>query len=318
MSDPLGEILHSLRISGALYCRSELSAPWGIEIPSSDHASFHVLLDTSCWLRLPDAEPQVLQPGELVLLPHGHGHKLSDTPTGPTRSINELAEEHELTTDHCGVLRHGGGGARTTMICGAVRFGHAVAHPLLPLLPPVIRVRPDQQETVDWLASTLSFMTQEARNIRPGGQTVIARLADVLVIQAIRFCLEAQPEVPTGWMAALRHPHIGRAINLMHRRPGADWTLDSLGSAVGMSRSSFAERFAELVGEPPMQYLTRWRMHLAASWLRDQELNLANIAERLGYRSEAAFSRAFKRATGLPPATWRRGAEAPDRIYLST
>jgi AraC-like DNA-binding protein len=159
---------------------------------------------------------------------------------------------------------------------------------------------------MEWIASTLRFMAAEAREPRLGGETVITRLADILVIQAIRSWIEQDPAAQTGWLGALRDPQIGRAISLIHRDPARAWTVASLADEVAMSRSAFAARFAELVGEPPMRYVARWRMHAAVTWLREDDATLGELALRLGYQSEAAFSRAFKRFTGLSPGAVRR------------
>ena len=159
---------------------------------------------------------------------------------------------------------------------------------------------------MEWIASTLRFMAAEAREPRLGGETVITRLADILVIQAIRAWIEQDPAAQTGWLGALRDPQIGRAISLIHRDPARTWTVASLADEVAMSRSAFAARFAELVGEPPMHYVTRWRMHAAVTWLREGDATLGELALRLGYQSEAAFSRAFKRFMGLSPGAVRR------------
>jgi transcriptional regulator GlxA family with amidase domain len=162
----------------------------------------------------------------------------------------------------------------------------------------------------DWLQSTLRLMAHEARALRPGGETVITRLADVLVIQTIRAWLDQAPEAHAGWLGAMRDPQVGQAINLIHRAPGQEWTVARLAHEVAMSRSAFAARFTVLVGEPPIQYVTRWRMHVAPALLDARTASLAEVAEKLGYRSEAAFSRAFKRETGIAPGAARAAARA--------
>jgi len=166
---------------------------------------------------------------------------------------------------------------------------------------------------LEWLQSTLRFLTSEARELRAGGETVITRLADILVIQAIRSWIATDAQAQTGWLRALRDKQIGRAIALIHRDPARDWTLPSLASAVGMSRSAFAARFTELVGEPAMQYLLRWKMHAALRWLRESDTPLSQLASRLGYESEAAFSRAFKRLMGVSPGAARRAVGVSSR-----
>lgn len=300
--DPLGEALHFLRMSGTFYCRSELSAPWALALPPREGClSFHVVTEGRCWLEV-ESELIGLDPGDLALVPHGRGHLLSSEPGVAAPRLDEL--RHEYISDRYAILRHGGGGEPATLICGAVRFDHPAAHHLVSLLPRVIQVRGTR--TMEWLESTLRLMAAEARELRPGGETVITRLADILVIQAIRSWIEQDPVAQTGWLGALQDRHIGRAIALIHREPSRDWTVSSLAEAVAMSRSAFAARFTQLVGEPAMHYVARWRMHVAMTWLSEEEIGLGEMASRLGYRSEAAFSRAFKRFIGMSPGAARR------------
>jgi AraC-like DNA-binding protein len=306
--DPLGEALHFLRMSGTFYCRSELTAPWALALPPRTGClSFHVVTSGRCWLEAEGAEPRRLEPGDLALVPHGEGHRLSSEPGTPAPQIDELRHEH--VSERYAILRHGGGGAATSLVCGAVRFDHPAAHHLVKLLPRVIHVEASNSPHLamtDWMQSTLRLMAIEARELRPGGETVITRLADVLVIQAIRSWIERDPAAQTGWLGALQDKQIGRAIALIHRDPARAWTVASLASEVAMSRSGFAARFTELVGEPAMQYVTRWRMHVAVNWLKEDAAALGDLASRLGYRSEAAFSRAFKRFMGVSPGAVRR------------
>lgn len=304
-ADPLGEALHQLRMNGAFYCRSELTAPWGLTVPSMPgYVWFHVVVDGS--LRLETATDTVteLGPGGLALVPHGHGHRLRSDAAAPAPGI--LSLHREVVSQRYEILRHGGGGAPTTLVCGAVRFDHPAAANLLALLPAVIRV--DAAATPDGLRlrSTLDLMAAEARVMLPGGEAVITRLGDILVIQAIRSWIESDPTARTGWLGALRDPRIGRAIALIHRQPHRPWTIAALAEELAMSRSAFAARFCELVGEPVMHYVTRWRMHLALGALRDDGATVAGLARRLGYRSEAAFARAFKRVLGISPGAARR------------
>lgn len=196
-----------------------------------------------------------------------------------------------------------------TLVCGVVRFDHPAAHHLISVLPRMIRVEAAGSPHLDWLQSTLRFMAAEAQELKPGGETVITRLADILVIQAIRSWIERDPAAQSGWLGALRDQQIGRAITLIHREPARTWSVACLAHEVAMSRSAFAARFTELVGEPPMQYVTRWRMLVAQTWLKEESATIGELAIRLGYRSEAAFSRAFKRFTGVSPGAARRRPE---------
>ena len=308
-ADPLGEALHFLRMNGAFYCRSELTAPWGLTLPPmSGYVWFHVVTSGRVWLEAGAADRRVLGPGDLALVPHGEGHVLRSEPGAAAPGILDL--DRELVSERYEILRHGEGGDPTTLICGAVRFDHPSAHNLVAILPQLIHVEHTGSAQSDWLQGTLRLMAAEARELRPGGEAVITRLGDILVIQAIRSWIETDPAARTGWLGALHDRQIGRAITLIHRDPARAWTLASLADEVAMSRSAFAARFTELVGEPPMGYLARWRMHLARDALTEQGSTVAELANRLGYRSEAAFARAFKRVIGTPPGAVRRAPRA--------
>jgi len=309
-ADALGEALHFLELRGAFYCRSEFTAPFGLELPPLEgYLWFHVITSGSCWLETPEAESRRLTASELALVPHGDGHRLRSEPDTPTPSIFEL--EREQLGERYEILRHGGGGGRIDMVCGAVRFDHPAARQLLTVLPRILTFDPATSPTqLEWVHATLRLMALEAGGLRPGGETVITRLSDVLVVQALRAWLESDPAARSGWLGALQDSQIGRAVALIHREPARTWTVASLASEIAMSRSAFAARFTELVGEPAMSYVTRWRMHLAATALRHEGVTVAELAPRLGYRSEAAFARAFKRVMGSPPGEVRRAAHA--------
>ncbi len=303
--DPLGEALHLLRMNGIFYCRSEFTAPWALALPPFEACMmFHVVTAGQCWLEVGGANSCHLRPGDLALVPHGEGHRLVGA-AGAT-AVKLFDAPRELVSDRYEILRHGGGGESTTVICGVVRFDHPAAHQLIRLLPKVISVDAWSSPEIEWIQSTLRFMAAEARELRPGGETVITRLADILVIQAIRSWIARDPAAQAGWLGALRDQQIGRAIALVHRHPARNWTVASLATAVGMSRSAFAARFSQLVGEPAVRYVTRWKMHAALMWLKEENAALSEIAGRLGYESESAFSRAFKRFVGISPGAARR------------
>jgi AraC-like DNA-binding protein len=305
-ADPLGDALHFLRMSGTFYCRSEFSAPWALALPPfKDRVMFHIVTSGRCWLEVAGAESRLLQSGDFALVPHGEGHQLASERGVPAAKLFDLPREQ--IGERYEILRHGGGGVATRVICGVVGFDDPAARRLIALLPKVIVVDSWHTPEVEWIQSTLRFMASEASELRPGGETIITRLADILVIQAIRSWIAKDPAAQTGWLAALRDRQIGRAIALIHRDAARAWTLDSLASDIGMSRSAFAARFTELVGEPAMHYLARWRMNIALRWLNEDNAPIAELASRLGYESEAAFSRAFKRFIGISPGAARRG-----------
>ena len=307
-ADPLGEALHFLRMDGAFYCLSDLTAPRGFSLePMPGHIWFHVVTTGAMWVDAGDDEPRALRPGELALVPHGRGHRLYSEPGVPTPDIHELGLER--VSDRYEQLTAGGGGEATRLICGAVRFDHPVARNLVDMLPPMVRVQAGGSPQADRMQGTLSLMAAEARELRPGGEAVITRLADILVIQAVRSWIETDPAARTGWLGALQDPQIGHAITLIHADPARAWSVASLADELAMSRSAFAARFTELMGEPVMQYVTRSRMHVAADELA-QGATVGQLAGRLGYASEAAFARAFKRVTGTPPGAVRRQAAA--------
>ncbi|MEV6277882.1 AraC family transcriptional regulator [Nocardia sp. NPDC051832] len=304
-ADSLGQALHLLRMSGVFYGRSDFTEPWGVALPVwPDCVMFHFVAEGTCWLEVEPAGGQWLSAGDLALVPHGAGHLLASAPGVHGTALDALPRE--LVSERYEILRHGGGGTPATVICGAVRFDDPAARHLLELLPEVIRVRRTDSPQGAWIDATLRFIAAEAKQLRPGGETVITRLADILVIQAIRSWIEEDPAARTGWLGALQDPRIGPAIAMIHRDPARAWTLSALASEAAMSRSAFAARFTELVGEPAMQYLTRWRMHVAQTSLEREDIGLGELAHRLGYQSEAAFSRAFKRVVGCAPGAVRR------------
>jgi AraC-like DNA-binding protein len=304
-ADPLGEALHSLRMEGTFYCRSEFSAPWGLTLPAiADCLWFHVPTSGPCRLEVDDGEPRLLQPGDLALVPHGTGHCLRSAAGTYAPSIHDLPRE--TVSDRYEILRHGGGGAPTGMVCGAVFFDHPAARSLVHVLPRVIHIEASAAPESDRIRSLLPLIAAEVQEMRPGGETVITRLADILVIQAIRAWISTDPAAQTGWLGALQDPQIGQALSRIHRDPARAWTVAAHAGASAKSRSSFAARVNQLVGEPVMHYLARWRMHVALRLLRDEGATVGDLAARMGYRSEAAFSRAFKRITGVTPGAVRR------------
>lgn len=301
--DVLSDVLGLLRLRGQVYCRTELSAPWGLSF-TAEQAQFHVLERGSCLLQLAGTrETTALAEGDLVVLPHGRGHRLLDAPDSravPIRVAVGEQREGPLTP-----IRYGGGGARTDLICGRFGFDVRLAGSILAGLPPVLHVPGAQGRPVEWLELTVRFLRAEARNATPGRSIALARLVDLLFVETIRHWLATSDARPTGWMGALRDPRIGAALVRMHSQPERAWDVESLAAEVGMSRSSFAQHFGDLLGEPPSKYLTRWRMYLATRLLQVPGTTVAQVAERVGYDSEAAFSRVFKRYMRVAPATFR-------------
>ena len=309
VSDVLTTVMDAVRLRSRVFCRSELKAPWGLALKRSDYAHFHVIERGGAWLRIEGQEPVALAGGDLVVVPHGTGHTLTDSPATKARPLAEMAGRRAGEAG-CVVMRGGGEGAETQLVCGSFRFERREAHPLLELLPPLVHLRPAQTPAAEWLEATLRFLAWETREAKPGTETIVSRLTDVIFVQVLRAWIESLPEGRGGWMGALRDRQIGAALAHVHRSPERDWTNASLAEAVGMSRSRFAARFTALVGEPPLTYLSRWRLETAAGLLQDGALGLAEIAARVGYESEAAFSKAFRRRFGAPPGAYRRRAAA--------
>ena len=309
LADPLGETLYQLRLDGSLYALSELTAPWGIDMPAlPGKMMFHIVTSGSCWLQTADTKAIELQPGSLVLLPHGLGHRLLAEPESdslpffqlPVKQINERFES----------LHYGGGGALTRITCCVINFDYAAGQQLINQLPAVLHIKSMDTDIDNWLQQSLRFLAREARQPKAGGQTIMANLADILLIQAIRNWIDSAPEASQGWLAALRDKQIGNALVAIHRAPGNTWSVELLAKQVGLSRSGFSARFSQLVGQSVMQYVTAWRMLLAKGKLLQGKISLAELSEQLGYQSEAAFSRAFKRTVGVSPATIKQAPAA--------
>lgn len=304
--DPLGEALHSLRMSGTFYGRSDLTAPWGLDLPPMpDCLMFHVVTKGQCWVEFPNGEQQLLQAGDFALVPHGQGHLIADDLK--TKVVNIFDLEREVISPRYELLTYGGGGEPCHLICGAVRVKDPAAKRVVSLLPKMIVMQTNTPEN-EWLLGTIRMMMTEAETLKPGGDTIITRVSDILVVQAIRHWLANDPLAKTGWLGALNDSQIGKAIALIHRHPTLQWSVEALAEKIGVSRSAFAKRFMELVGEPPMQYVRKWRFQIAEGWLRETDMSVAEIAEKLDYESEASFSRAFKKYSGTTPGKVRRSA----------
>jgi AraC-like DNA-binding protein len=304
MPDVLTDVLQTLHLQGRVFCSSQLSAPWALSLPASDFAHFHVIERGGAWLRLTgEKQWHAAASGDLLIVPHGQGHVLSDSPHTKPVPMRRLLKGSQAS---CHLMQHGGGGAPTQMLCGSFRFESRGQHPLLSVLPPLLHIKSGHGQLAEWLQMTLRLLTTEMQHPRPGSETLVTRLLDIIFVQALRTWIESLPPEQNGWLSALRDPKIGTALGLMHREPQRSWSVETLASEVAMSRSPFAARFTALVGEPPLAYLTGWRMHLAETLLTRDGLNVSEVAGRIGYESEAAFSKAFKRYFGQSPLAHRR------------
>ncbi|XYH95466.1 cupin domain-containing protein [Sorangium sp. So ce1128] len=301
--DALSDVLQAIRLASNVFKRVELSAPWGVRMRGGALAGFYYVVRGSCWLTVEGTPPPAtaLSGGDLVLLPLGHAHTLRDRVKSPVRTMEALISE----AGGDDVLRSGGGGPTTTLISGCFTFEDRSRNPLLASLPPLIRITSDEGCAVPWLEQNLQFIAAESASPRPGSHVVLTRIADVVFVQALRAFIERLPDDSGGFLRALREPHIGQALGLMHRQLEHPWTVESLASKCGLSRSTFAERFKQTVGEPPLGYLTRLRMERATALLRAGS-TLADVAQRTGYSSEAALSHAFRQWAGTPPGAYRK------------
>lgn len=302
-SDALSEVLQDFRLSGVQYGRCELRHPWSITFTQQALLRFHFVSKGPCWLHTEAEGWQELATGDLILLPQGVAHRLSSAPEMTDDSISS-----------CQVIRHGGnvcdvvqqGGGDTSLIfCGSMALGSYALHPLLGLMPAIIRGH-DVAAGDPMVTPLLEAMAEEASQPLMGSATILSRMADLLTARLIRCWVKCTDHATTGWLAAIRDPHIGRALVAMHREPGKSWTIESLAQMAGQSRSVFAERFSAILGEGAARYLARLRMQLAQEWLGQNNLPVAEVASRLGYESEASFARAFKRITSASPGAVRR------------
>jgi AraC-like DNA-binding protein len=303
--DPLGAALHDLRLTGVFYAHAELTAPWGLTMPTFDgQLWFHIVVDGGCTLRMAPGNEVELRAGDMALVPKGGGHRLATSSHAPYPLVTDLPEE--VGSERYSRLRHGGGGPATTLVCGIVGLHHHAAHQIVDVLPEVVHLPAARSIDAGWMDRTLAVMAAEARTPRMGGETVLTRLADVLVVHAIRVWLDGAPEARRGWLGALHDPHLGGVLQAIHRNPSRDWTVADLAAIAALSRSAFAARFTELLGIPPLRYVTEVRMRQAAGALAaEPELTVAEAGRRAGYASEAAFNRAFRRTMGAPPGTFR-------------
>ncbi|ABS25804.1 AraC family transcriptional regulator [Anaeromyxobacter sp. Fw109-5] len=320
-ADPLSDVLQSVRLSGAVFFHIEGSSPWvaeappsravaGIFMPRAQHViEYHAVTRGGCWGGIVGERPARLDAGDVIVFPQGDAHVLSSEPG--LRAPPDLATYASLLDGPPPVhIPLGGGGAdRAEILCGFLGCDARPFNPLLATLPRVLHARlADARGSA--LETFMEAALRETRERRPGGESVLARLSELMFVEVVRSYLAALPAGNTGWLAGLRDEFVGRALALLHGRPAHPWTLDELARKVALSRSALAERFTQLVGRPPMQYLAGWRMQLAAGLLLGDSAGVSQVAAEVGYASDAAFSRAFKKAVGVPPAAWRRSRSA--------
>jgi AraC-like DNA-binding protein len=306
--DALADILSTVRVEGVCHGRILAAAPWGLKVDAGPEARFGYVSRGSCWLSVTGiAEPIALSSGDFFLLAPGMEFLLLDNMSSSARPLSEILMAQRGSSD--GVIRFGGSGAVTTIIAGKFTFDGITAKPLTELLPLMILVPASQSRTLA-IESTLELLAAEADATAPGAGVVIQRLADLVLIQALRAHLAGLNRGTTsrgqGLLPALADPHIGAVLRSMHEQIERPWTVASLALAAGMSRSAFAQRFKDVVGDGPVEYLTRWRMYRASHLLRESEKKLADVAQSVGYDSDVGFNKAFKRILGVAPGEYRK------------
>ncbi len=327
--DILSDLLRAVRLRGAFFFYIKGSDPWVVEtshsrdlipriMPGVEHMmEFHGIASGSCWATIIGGEPIRLHEGDVVLFPHGDAHVMSSAP-GLRATIQDAGLQFaprppqlpyclNVSGESAAVAQlDGGGGQKTTVVCGFLGCDARPFNPLLASMPRVLRMPGIATDSSSWVANFLRSVVEESSRKRPGGEAVLERMSEMLFVEVVRRYADALPQGQPSWLAGLRDEAIGRVLALMHDRPAEPWTVQRLGEEAAVSRSTLHEHFVHFIGQPPMQYLTQWRMQLASVRLRDTDAKVIEIAFDVGYKNEAAFSRAFKRMVGVSPSAWRR------------
>jgi len=301
--DALTDILNTLRLSSTLYFRTELTAPWGIDVPAKANAArFHIVVSGHCWLKVND-ENVHMSNGDLIVIPHGSSHIIANDQKTQVLPLSDVLDEVAYTGE--GALVYGGGGEGCCLVCGEFSFDDLGTHPLLENLPNKLYVSGDSSYNTKWLDSALGFIAHEAASLKPGAHAIIDRLSEIILIQVIRATL-ASTEEHIPFLSVFSDTRINQVMSAIHADPAADWTVERLGQLVNMSRSSFSNRFTDLANMTPLQYVIFVRLQRAGRLLLETDTPLINVAEKIGYQSEAAFSQAFKKQYGMRPGEFRR------------
>jgi AraC-like DNA-binding protein len=324
--DALSEALKTVRMTGAIFFHAECAAPWGFVVPSVANVqhvlspgterlvNYNLVTEGKALARFSNGDEVTLRPGDLTILPHGDAHTVSNG--SPRTFIDSAAGLADILQGGGSMMRFGEGGEITRFICGFFGCERSADRLFLAGLPRLIQINIREHPGSAWLETAIRHLVSEAESDRPGRSVLLSRMAESLFIDALRCYMEQLPSDQTGWLAGARDPIVGSILALLHRDPANDWTLDALARAVGSSRSVIAKRFDRFIGDSPMAYLGRWRLELGARQLRATAKPVIQIAAEVGYESEAAFNRAFKREFGLPPAQYRRrqanGTPPPD------
>jgi AraC family transcriptional regulator, alkane utilization regulator len=317
--DVLSDVLRALRLESALFLHAELGAPWCFVVPKGTDIAqvlnpgaqglgiFHLVLKGQCWAQVQGGQPVLLTPGDLVVIPHGDNHTVG---SGLQHAAVEVSNVIQPRVPELSRTQYGGKGEQTLLACGWFAYEAGTSKILLDQLPPLFSIPLRQRPTGGWIEQSVSYVLEAGATGSPGHDTVVSKIAEVLLAEAVRGYIDALPPGHVGWLTGLQDPHAGKCLALMHAEPARDWTIDALANEIHCSRSVLADRFTATVGVAPMQYLARWRMVLAAGLLRNEHTALARVAAQVGYGSEAAFIRAFKREHGASPGAWRKQTSA--------
>ncbi len=325
--DVLSDVLRTVRLTGALFFPLKASSPWVDEVPPASAfaslllpraqhvVSYHVVRRGACWAGLVNGPPLHLEAGDILVIPHGDSYFMSsaqDLRSSSAQADAVLTFFREMTMASAPrvVIEGGGGPERVEVVCGFLGCDIRPFNPVLASLPRVVHLRPQTAKGSERLAQLIEFALAESRDGTSGAKCVLLHLSEILFVEVVRRYLETLTSGHTGWLAGLRDPLVGHALARLHDRPADSWSLERLAKEIGTSRSALADRFTHLVGQPPMRYLTQWRLQLAAGMLADGAAKVSAVAQDVGYDSEAAFSRAFKKFVGTSPAAWRQQSTA--------
>ena len=320
--DAFSDILSAVKLNGAVFFSAEFSAPWGFSAAASSKLAaelalgtahvvlYHFVIDGGAVVDLMDGQSIELKPGDVVIFPHGDPHHMSSGP-GATRPFPNYGISAKIKARDLSTLQAGGGGDTSRFVCGYMVCDPFLSRPILNGLPPVFTVNIRTDRSGHWLENSILHLVEEAASGRVGSQAMLAKLSEALFVDTLRRYVAGLPEQQMGWLAGTRDPIVGKSLGLLHGRVAHPWTIAELAEEVGISRSTLVERFTRYLSEPPMAYLTRWRLQLAARSLENTSRGVAEIAADVGYESEAAFNRAFKREFGQPPGRYRSDRKAP-------
>lgn len=317
--DVLSDVLHAIRLEGAIFYSGEFNEPWCVDIPQGAELAqvlkpgaqslviCHTVLEGRCWVQIPRCAAVAVHAGETVVIPHGDSHIIGSGMQYAPVSIDHLVRVEPQINALC----YGGKGDRSLVVCGWFAYEQGTPNPLLTAMPRIFTASMSNRPSGPWIEQSVRYAVSEAAAGLPGSGAVATKVAESLFVETLRGYIETLPPHHLGWLAGLRDRQVGKCLELIHNQLAKDWTVESLAEAVHVSRSVMAQRFNKLVGMPPIQYLIRWRLATAARLLRNERMSIGRVSEVVGYESEASFSRAFKKELGVSPRQWRSGNGNP-------